>query len=311
MRLAIDEHNQHKDVYTHSLTVLDQAIDREDRPAPTSCCGSRRCCTTSASPRPGATRRRAGELPPPRGGRGEADPQAAARAALLRSEVVDEVARLVFLHLRFHGYGTRRVDGLGRAPLRHRRRPAAGAAAQAGALGLHHPQPARAAALPRAYDALEQRIAPCGSRRSWTRSGPTSTATRSCSCSASRPGREVGEAYRHLLALRMEHGPLGRTRRRRSCGGGRRRTASGGRVPPEAIAVGVGARSRESHVQDVCRLNGGFQDTVGPDGAGRRGAARRSWASRPSRYTPAVAATSHGATPVGGASSAATAIART
>ena len=29
MRLAIDEHMQHKDVYTHSLVVLEQAIDRE------------------------------------------------------------------------------------------------------------------------------------------------------------------------------------------------------------------------------------------------------------------------------------------
>ena len=29
MRLAIDEHMQHKDVYTHSLVVLEQAIERE------------------------------------------------------------------------------------------------------------------------------------------------------------------------------------------------------------------------------------------------------------------------------------------
>src|SRR5690606_31953030 len=29
MRLAIDEHMQHKDVYTHSLVVMEQAIDRE------------------------------------------------------------------------------------------------------------------------------------------------------------------------------------------------------------------------------------------------------------------------------------------
>ena len=32
MRMAIDEHHQHKDVYWHSLTVLRQAIDLEDEP---------------------------------------------------------------------------------------------------------------------------------------------------------------------------------------------------------------------------------------------------------------------------------------
>ena len=62
MRMAIDEHHQHKDVYWHSLTVLRQAIDLEDpcrTGAPTSCCAGRRCCTTSASPPPASTRRMA------------------------------------------------------------------------------------------------------------------------------------------------------------------------------------------------------------------------------------------------------------
>src|ERR1700716_1002509 len=36
MRLAIDEHHQHKDVYQHSLTVLEQAIDLEKTHEPTS-----------------------------------------------------------------------------------------------------------------------------------------------------------------------------------------------------------------------------------------------------------------------------------
>ena len=58
MRMAIDEHHQHKDVYQHSLTVLRQAIDLET--APIWCCGGRRCCTTSASPTPAGTRTTAG-----------------------------------------------------------------------------------------------------------------------------------------------------------------------------------------------------------------------------------------------------------
>ena len=51
MRLEIDEHAQHKDVYEHSLTVMEQAIGRETGRARTSSCAWPRCCTTSASRR--------------------------------------------------------------------------------------------------------------------------------------------------------------------------------------------------------------------------------------------------------------------
>ena len=64
LRMEIDEHHQHKDVYTHSLTVLDQAIALEKatrtRSRRTSCCGWPRCCTTSASRPPAGTSRGAG-----------------------------------------------------------------------------------------------------------------------------------------------------------------------------------------------------------------------------------------------------------
>ena len=55
MRMAIDEHHQHKDVYWHSLTVLRQAIDLESD-GPIWCCAGRRCCTTSASRPPASTK---------------------------------------------------------------------------------------------------------------------------------------------------------------------------------------------------------------------------------------------------------------
>ena len=58
MRMAIDEHHQHKDVYQHSLTVLRQAIDLEGA-VPIWCCAGRRCCTTSASRPPVGTNRTA------------------------------------------------------------------------------------------------------------------------------------------------------------------------------------------------------------------------------------------------------------
>ena len=132
------------------------------------------------------------------------------RALRYPKVVVDEVAQLVFLHLRFHGYGggewtdsavRRYVTDAG--PLLDR---------------LHKlvrsdcttRNKRRAAALQRTYDDLERASPPCARRRSSTRSAPTWTATRSWSCSGSAPGPLVGRAYKHLLALRMERGPLSR-----------------------------------------------------------------------------------------------------
>ena len=56
LRMEVDEHHRHKDVYTHSLIVLKQAIDLEPRyglDPVTWCSGWPPSCTTSASPRPG------------------------------------------------------------------------------------------------------------------------------------------------------------------------------------------------------------------------------------------------------------------
>ena len=62
LRLEVDEHFRHKDVYQHSLTVLEQAIALEARYGLEADLGSGwpRCCTTSASRRPAACCRTAG-----------------------------------------------------------------------------------------------------------------------------------------------------------------------------------------------------------------------------------------------------------
>ncbi len=62
LRLESDEHFRHKDVYEHTLTVVEQAMALEHAPGPIWCCGWRRCCTTSASRRPGAKNRAAASL---------------------------------------------------------------------------------------------------------------------------------------------------------------------------------------------------------------------------------------------------------
>ena len=189
MRLEIDEHAQHKDVYEHSLTVMEQAIEREtDGPDLT----LRLAALLHDIGKP-ATRK----VEP--GNRVSFHHHEVVGAKMTRKRLrelrypkhlIDDVSQLVFLHLRFHGYGKRRVDRLGRPPLRHRRRAAARPAAPARALGLHDAQQA-----PRGRPAAHLRR-PRGAHRAHLRarrtsraSAPTSTATRSWSCSGSSRAR--------------------------------------------------------------------------------------------------------------------------
>ena len=191
----------------------DRPGDRPRRrrcPARTWCCGSRRCCTTSASR---ATRRF----------------EAGGGVSFHHHEVVG--AKLVAKRLKALRFdkatvaGGRaadraapalprvrrgRVDRLGRAPLRHRRRPAARAAAPADPVGLHHAQPAQGG--PAVRGVRRPRGAGSPQLREQEELGairPDLDGTQIMEILGLAPGREVGEAYKHLLELRMERGPLG------------------------------------------------------------------------------------------------------
>ena len=86
MRLAIDEHHQHKDVYRHSLTVLRQAIGLEDEgPGPGAAVGGAAARHRQAG-HPQARAGRRGELSSPRGRRSEDGAQAAAGAEVLQPD---------------------------------------------------------------------------------------------------------------------------------------------------------------------------------------------------------------------------------
>ena len=140
------------------------------------------------------------------------------QALRFSNDEIKAVAKLVELHLRFHGYGegewtdsaVRRYvrdagDQLERLHILTR-------------VGLHDPQRAQGRpAAPRLRGArVADRRAGRG-RRSWTRCVPTSTAPRSWRSSASAPGPVVGEAYRFLLERRIDEGPLGEERATPSC----------------------------------------------------------------------------------------------
>jgi poly(A) polymerase len=207
MRLAIDEHMQHKDVYTHSLVVMEQAIDREtDGPDLV----LRLAALLHDIGKPG-TRRKEPD------GRVSFHHHEVVGAKMTRRRlrelrypkaVVDEVAQLVFLHLRFHGYGN--GEWTDSAVRRY--------VADAGPLldRLHRlvrsdcttRNRRRAAALQRSYDSLENRIAELRKQEELDSIRPDLDGNAIMELLGIPPGPLVGKAYKHLLAARMERGPM-------------------------------------------------------------------------------------------------------
>jgi poly(A) polymerase len=211
LRMAADEHGQHKDVYAHTLQVLDQAIDLEDA-GPDLVLRWAALLHDAGKP---ATRRFEA------GGRVTFHHHEAVGAKLARrrlralryaTDIVEDVAKLVFLHLRFYGYG--RGEWTDSAVRRY--------VVDAGPLldRLHKlvrsdcttRNQRKAAALAASYDALEDRIAALRTQEELDAIRPDLDGHEIMTVLGIPPGPLVGEAYRYLLDLRMEHGPLGHDR---------------------------------------------------------------------------------------------------
>jgi poly(A) polymerase len=211
LRMAADEHGQHKDVYAHTLQVLDQAIDLEDT-GPDLVLRWAALLHDVGKP---ATREFLD------GGRvtfhhhevvGARMARKRLKALRYPSHLIDEVAQLVFLHLRFYGY--RSSEWTDSAVRRY--------VVDAGPLlpRLHKlvrsdcttRNKRKAATLSAAYDALEDRIAALKAQEELDAIRPDLDGDEIMTILDIPPGRLVGQALKHLLALRMEHGPLGRER---------------------------------------------------------------------------------------------------
>jgi poly(A) polymerase len=214
LRLERDEHFRHKDVYQHTLTVLARAITLEAAYRLENDLVVRLAALLHDIGKP-KTRRK---LP---GGRvafhhhevvGAA--MTAERLTALRfpSAVVSDVSELVALHLRFHGYGEGEwTDSAVRRYVR-----------DAGPLltRLHvltradctTRNKAKALRLERAYDDLEQRIAALSVQEELDRIRPDLDGNEIMEILRVPQGPVVGRAIRHLLHLRIEHGPLGHDR---------------------------------------------------------------------------------------------------
>jgi len=214
LRMEADEHHRHKDVYQHSLTVLRQAIALEPRYGLD---GDLRVRLAALLHDVGKPRTRS-LLPD---GRVAFHLHEVVGAKMTRrrltalrfpKDVVQDVSRLVELHLRFHGYGEgewtdsavrryvrdagpllTRLHVLTRADCTTRNR-------------------AKAQRLARAYDALERRIVELSEQEELARIRPERDGNEIMRILGVPPGPLVGRAYDFLLELRLEQGELGRER---------------------------------------------------------------------------------------------------
>jgi poly(A) polymerase len=212
LRLEVDEHYRHKDVYRHSLTVLGQAIGLEERYGLTGDLVLRLAALLHDIGKP-KTR---SQLP---GGRVAFHHHEVVGAAMARSRlkqlrfpsaVVDDVSSLVGLHLRFHGYGSGEWTD---SAVRRYVRDAGPLLTRLHALtraDCTTRDKAKAARLARTYDGLEDRIAELGKQEELASLRPDLDGHEIMTLLKVGPGRSVGQAIKHLLDLRIEKGPLGK-----------------------------------------------------------------------------------------------------
>jgi poly(A) polymerase len=207
MQMAIDEHHQHKDVYQHSLTVLRQAVALEDD-GPDLVLRWAALLHDIGKP---ATRRHEAD-----GGVsfhhhevvGAKMVRKRLRALKYSKQMVDDISQLVYLHLRFHGYGGGKwTDSAVRRYV-----------TDAGPLlpQLHKLVRAdcttrnkrRAARLQVNYDQLEARIAELTAQEDLARVRPDLDGNQIMQLLDIPAGPQVGEAWRFLKELRLDRGPL-------------------------------------------------------------------------------------------------------
>ena len=210
LKLEIDEHHHHKDVYEHTLTVLEQAIALEKR------LDGPNLTLRLAALMHDIGKPKTKELIPGGGVSfhhhevvGSRMTKERLRTLRFDNHVIKDVAKLVFLHLRFHGYGNGEwTDSAVRRYVRD---------AEDLLIHLHLLTRAdcttrnkkKAESLARIYDQLEERIVQLMEQEELNKIRPDIDGDEIMKILGVKPSPVVGEAYNYLLELRLEHGPLG------------------------------------------------------------------------------------------------------
>ncbi|MDN5745331.1 MAG: CCA tRNA nucleotidyltransferase, partial [Nocardioidaceae bacterium] len=215
LMLERDEHHRHKDVYEHTLTVLEQAIDLEPRL-------EERAGITA----PDFVSRFAAlmhDIGKPKTRRfvddgtvtfhhhdvvGAKLTRKRMKALKFSNDQIDAVSSLVELHLRFHGYGTGEWTD---SAVRRYVRDAGDQLEQLHVLtraDCTTRNQRKADRLRRTYDDLEARIERLSAAEELAALRPDLDGNQIMTILDIGPGREVGEAYKYLLELRLDNGPM-------------------------------------------------------------------------------------------------------
>ncbi|MGA0798587.1 MAG: CCA tRNA nucleotidyltransferase, partial [Candidatus Nanopelagicales bacterium] len=211
LQLEVDEHHRHKDVYHHTLIVLEQAIDLEKSHEPQLA--------------PDLVLRIAAllhDIGKPKTRKFEAGGRVSfhhhevvgARMAKKRlhelrfsKEIINDVSKLVELHLRFHGFGSglwtdsavrRYVRDAGDQLLRLHKLTRADSTTR---------NQKKADELQKNYDKLEERISELSKEEELAKIRPDLNGQEIMEILNLPPGPLVGKAYEYLLEIRIEQGP--------------------------------------------------------------------------------------------------------
>lgn len=212
LKLELDEHHRHKDVFEHSLIVLEQAIALEK--------------THEPNLEPDLILRLAAllhDIGKPKTRKFESGggvsfhhhevvgaKLAKKRMAALRfsNEEIESVYRLIELHLRFHGYGNgewtdsavrRYVRDAGDQLIRLHKLTRADCTTR---------NKRKADNLARTYDSLEARISQLQAEEELNSIRPALDGEQIMKLLDLKPGPLVGKAYNFLLELRLDKGPM-------------------------------------------------------------------------------------------------------
>jgi len=211
LKLEVDEHHHHKDVYEHTLKVVEQAIEYERQYGLQPDFILRFAALLHDIGKP-ATRK----LEP--GGAvsfyhhdvvGAKLAQKRMKALRFDNDSTKAVAKLIELHLRFFGYSEQAWSD---AAIRRYVRDAGDQLTRLHILtrsDVTTRNRRKAELLSHAYDDLERRIAAVMEQEQLDAMRPDLTGEQIMEILNIKPGPKVGRAYKYLLELRIEHGPLG------------------------------------------------------------------------------------------------------
>ena len=213
LRLEVDEHHHHKDVYEHSLTVLEQAIDleQERHPGEAGDLTLRLAALLHDIGKPATRLLETGGAVSFHHHDLVGAKLSVKRMKALRfdKETTQNVARLIELHLRFFGYSDAAWSD---SAVRRYARDAGDLLERLHILtraDVTTRNKRKADRLAFAYDDLENRIAELSEAEEMAAVRPDLNGEEIMEILGIPAGREVGEAYNYLLNVRLDEGPIG------------------------------------------------------------------------------------------------------